>query len=84
MSGYISDERRAVERGNRFELQSQHGTTRSYHRTYEAAKRQHQRNLAWHCGICGNNKGGWGACSHGSHNRVCSAKHYNDRIVEIG
>ncbi len=66
----------------RYEIVSQHGTTRSRHHTLEAAQRQMDRNLAWRCGICGSSKAGWGRCSHGSHNR-CSAEHYNDRIVDL-
>lgn len=68
----------------RFEIRKQDGTVRSRHSTFEAAEKRHQRDLAWRCGICGSAKSGWGKCSHGSHNRVCSAEHYNDRIVQIG
>ena len=66
-----------------YEIRSQSGIVRSRHHTLEAAERQLERNLAWRCGICGNNKGGWGRCSHGTHNMVCSAEHYNDRIVDL-
>lgn len=55
----------------------------SRHYSYDTAYRQQQRNLAWRCGICGNNKKGWGQCSHGIHNQVCNADHYNDRIIFI-
>lgn len=60
----------------------QDGSTRSTHRTMAAAERTMARNLAWRCGICGSTRKGWGKCSHGQHNRVCSAEHYNDKIVE--
>ena len=63
---------------------NQHGEVLSRHHSEESAERKMQRNLAWRCGICGSTRGGWGQCSHGSHNRVCSARHYNDRIVFEG
>jgi len=66
----------------RYVIKNQRGETISTHRTREAAEKKHQRDLAWRCGICGNDKSGWGKCSHGSQHRVCSADHYNDRIVE--
>ena len=65
----------------RYIIMSQSGEERSKHRSYEAARRQHHRNLAWRCGICGSARRGWGQCSHGTNNRVCSAEHYNDRII---
>jgi len=67
----------------RYEIQNQHGEVISRHRTYEAAQRKHQRDLAWRCGICGNSKGGWGRCNCGTQNRVCSAEHYNDKIIQV-
>ena len=67
----------------RYEIREQAGSLRSRHHTYEAAVKQRQRNLAWRCGICGNNKSGWGRCSCGTQSRVCSAEHYNDKIVQI-
>jgi hypothetical protein len=68
----------------RYELKNQHCKTISTHRTHEAAEAKRQRLLAWRCGICGNDKGGWGRCSHGTHNRVCSAEHYNNYIEQVG
>jgi hypothetical protein len=67
----------------RYEIQDQHGEVLSRHRTFENAEKRHKKNLNWHCGICGSHKGGWGACSHGSQRRVCSADHYSDRIVQV-
>lgn len=64
----------------RVSIISQHGETLSTHRSWEAAEQQQQRNLAWRCGICGNNKRGFGRCSHGQHAQVCSAKHYNNKL----
>ena len=76
-------EQLAIASGCRYEIVSQHGAHRSYHRSYEAAKRALDRLRAWRCGICGSSRGGWGRCSHGACNRVCSAEHYNDRIIDI-
>lgn len=67
----------------RFEIVNQHGETVSKHKTFEAAEKAHQKNLAWRCGICGSHRGGWGKCKHGAHQRVCSAEHYNDRVVQV-
>lgn len=64
----------------RWEIITKEGEVRSTHKSEQAADRQRQRDLAWRCGICGSTKGGWGKCSHGSHNQVCSAARYNDRI----
>lgn len=55
----------------------------SRHTTFANAERSRNRKLAWRCGICGNNKSGWGSCNHGSHNRVCNAGYYNSKIVQI-
>jgi hypothetical protein len=66
----------------RYEIVSQHGTTRSEHNTLDAAEKALARLLNRRCGICGSNRSGWGKCSHGGHNRVCSADHYNDRIID--
>lgn len=66
----------------KYEIVSQHGIHRSYHHTRAAAERQQERNLAWRCGICGSDRGGWGRCSHGVHNRVCSAEHFNNEIID--
>ena len=79
----FSIEELAISRGMRFEITSENGTHRSWHRTIEAAERQHARNLGYRCGICGSSKGGWGTCSHGTQARVCDAKHYNDKIEQI-
>ena len=68
----------------RYEIRTQSGLVLSHHRTREAAEARHQRDLAWRCGICGSAKGGWAKCAHGNYNRVCTADHYNDRIVQIG
>lgn len=64
----------------KYEIVDQYGNHRSYHNTLENAEKRRQKDLAWRCGICGNNKEGWGKCSCGNHNRVCSAEHYSDRI----
>jgi hypothetical protein len=64
-----------------WEIISQEGNHVSYHKTWESAEKQRQRNLSWHCGICGNHREGWGRCSHGRNNWVCSALHYNDKII---
>ncbi len=58
---------------------SSDGAVRSTHRSYEAAYKRHQKDLAWRCGICGSTRGGWGKCAHNS--RVCNAQHYGDKIV---
>jgi hypothetical protein len=68
----------------RWEIENQQGNTVSSHRTYEAALRKHTSNLGYHCGICGSHRRGWGQCSHSQQNWVCSANHYNDRIVGYG
>lgn len=57
-----------MENKYRYQIISNQGEIRSQHKTYEAG---------------GNNKSGWGKCSHGNQNRVCSATHYNDKIVQI-
>jgi hypothetical protein len=57
------------------------GSIVSSHRTVEAAEKQRQRNLNWRCAICGNNRSGWGKCNHNQ--LVCSADHYNDRVIGI-
>ena len=62
-------------------VRSSDNYVRSTHRTYAAAERQMGKNLHWRCGTCGSTRGGWGACNH--HNQVCSAEHYNDKIIEI-
>ena len=67
----------------KWEIVSQHGTHRSYHYSATNAAKQHQKNLAYRCGICGSPKRGWGQCAHGTHNRVCNAAHYNDKIIRI-
>jgi hypothetical protein len=67
----------------RYEIRDRDGNLLSRHTTYDAAEKRYQRNLGWRCGICGNYRGGWGRCNHGTQNRVCNADHYNDRIVQI-
>jgi hypothetical protein len=79
----MKSETQTKENKMKFEIQSQNGETVSTHKTIAAAERKHQKDLAWRCGICGSNKGGWGKCRHGNHNRVCSSEHYNDRIVQV-
>lgn len=66
-----------------YEVQDRHGNTRSRHRTWDAAEKQLVRNLGWHCRVCGSHRGGWGKCRHGRSNWVCSAVHYNDRVVRV-
>ena len=63
-----------------YTVESKHGTVRSHHRLRHAAERALARLQRSWCSICGNDRGGWGECSHNSY--VSSAKHYNDRIVE--
>ena len=66
-----------------YAITDSNGNIRSRHNTLELAEARMERNLAWRCGICGSSRGGWGACSHGRHNQVCSAEHYNDSIERI-
>ena len=72
-----------VNKSYQYEIISQHGKHRSYHKTYEAAEERRIRNLGYHCGICGSNKSGWGTCKHGRQNIVCSAYYYNDRVIRL-
>ena len=64
----------------KYEIRDQDGAVRSIHRTKAAAEREMRKNQNWRCGICGSTRGGWGACSHGPEQLVCTAKYYNDQI----
>jgi hypothetical protein len=59
------------------------GETVSTHRTLAAAEKELARLRNYRCGICGSTRGGFGRCSHGAQNRVCSAEHYNSKIVRV-
>ena len=67
----------------KYEIISQHGKHRSYHKTWQSAEDQRQKNLGWRCGLCGNNKGGWGKCKHGQQHLVADINYWSDRIVEV-
>jgi hypothetical protein len=68
----------------RFKIVDSDGNINSMHNTHDTAEKKHKKDLAWRCGICGLVWRGWCRCSHGSHNQVCDAHHYNDKIVQIG
>lgn len=67
----------------RFELRNQHGEVLARSDSYERLEKKMQSLLNWRCGICGTKWAGWRKCSHGTQHQVCSAEHYNDRIVQV-
>ena len=67
---------------NRYAIQKNNGVIMATAKTFANAEKKLKRLKAYRCGRCGNYRTGAYACRHGRNQWVCSAEHYNTKIID--